>query len=62
MDCQYVKSDCILFTSVNYPGYRFSKHLIISGRGMAIVKIVPLMVQVAETSHNCYNTTHLYNL
>ena len=49
MDCQYVKFDCILFTSMNYPGFRFSKHLIISGRGMVIVKFVPLTVQVAET-------------
>ena len=52
MDCQYVKSDCILFTSMNHPGYRFSKHFIFSWRGMVIVKfvsLVSLMVQVVET-------------
>ena len=50
MDCQYVNLIAYLeFASMNYPGFRFSKHLIISGRGMVIVKFVPLTVQVAET-------------
>ena len=52
MDCQYVNLIAYLeFTSMNYPGFRFSRHLIISRRGMVIVKfvpLVPLMVQVAE--------------